>query len=370
MAIVGEVVFQRIFDLGGTLDLHKARTILGEMVETAAVQPKRLAPEYVSFAAPIPVNLASLNLDLRTEDNIPVGLSVRLYEVGALGLMLRIPVRTENIGDLVQIQNNSNVYVKGQLLRRTQAFTTLMEIVKSRLAGAFDEIFDVPVEAESYTAFCLTELPGGAEAFFRDERAKIAGLLTSEPQFDKLSPMQVDDILKNWTHYYRDDLVIADWDAGLIVEPGGQYEDLLYIFEVANLELLELRKYDLYLDATLERGYAEYEQLAKGSSIFTGRVREMVRELSEVRMDLAKVTDELANTAKFFGDWYIARVYIGLASKLHINDYHKTVEEKLATLNDLYQSVLAENNHRQGLVLEIAVVLLIVLEVALALWRH
>ena len=369
MAIVGEVVFQRIFDLGGTLDMPKTRALMGPMAEAGAVQTKRLAPEYVSFAAPVVVNLASLNLELQMEDKTPVSVSGRLYEVGALGLMMRIPIRVENLSELARYQHAS-VFMKGQLLRKQQAFSAIADDLKARLKAAFDEMFDVPVESENYTAFCLTEIPGGAERVQREERSQIAGLLTSEADFQRLSAMEVDDTLNNWSNYFRDDLVIADWDAGLIVEPSGQYEDILYIFEVANLELLELRKYDLYLDATLDRGYEEYEQLTHGPSISTGRVREMVRELSEVRMDLAKVTDELANTAKFFGDWYIARVYMGLATKLHIKDYHKTVEEKLATLNDLYQSVLAENNHRQALVLEIAVVLLIVLELALAIWRH
>jgi len=122
-----------------------------------------------------------------------------------------------------------------------------------------------------------------------------------------------------------------------------------------------------YLDNTLEKGYDDFERLTKGPPIWTGRAREMVRELSEVRMDLAQVTDEVANTAKFFGDWYTARVYMGLAEKLHIADYHKIVEEKLATLNDLYQSVSNEIISRQNLVLEATIVLLIVFEVVMAL---
>jgi hypothetical protein len=369
MAVSGEVVFQRIFDLGGTLNLPKARALLGPMAEAGAVQPKRLAPEYVSFAAPVLVNLASLNLDLRMEDNSPLTVSARLYEVGALALMLRLPFRDEKLSDLGRHQH-TGVFMKGQLLKKQQALGAIVEELKSKLKPAFDEMFDVPVESENYTAFCLTGIEGDAASLLKNERAQIAGLLTSEPSFERLSDMEVDDTLNNWSNYFRDDLVVADWDAGLVVEPSGQYEDILYIFEVANLELLELRKYDLYLDATLDRGYEEYEQLTKGPALTAGRAREMVRELGEVRMDLAKVTDELANTAKFFGDWYIARVYMGLASKLHIKDYHKTVEEKLATLNDLYQSVLAENNHRQALVLEIAVVLLIVMELVLAIWRH
>jgi hypothetical protein len=368
MALNGEVVFQRIFDLGGTIELKKARAILGEMAEFGAVQPKRAAPEYVSFAAPIAINLASLSLDIQSEFGA-VTVSARLYEVGALGIMLRVPIRAEKLGDLKELAAWQPA-LKGQTIRRTQLFTMILDAIKPRLKTAYDEIFDVPIEPESYTAYCLTEVPGGAEYILKEERPQIAALLTGEPHPDKLSTMEVDDTLKNWASYYRDDLVIADWDAALLVEPSGKYEDLLYIFEVANLQLLALRKYDVYLDQTLERGYVEYERLSKGPQLLAGNAREMLRDLSEVRMDLAKVTDEVANTAKFFGDWYIARIYIGLAGKLHVNDYQKVVEEKLATLNDLYQSVRAEIDRRQNLVLEIAIVLLFVFEVAMAFWKH
>ncbi|HYG75889.1 MAG TPA: hypothetical protein VEK08_12875 [Planctomycetota bacterium] len=369
MAITGEVVFQRVFNLRGTIEMKKARTLLADMIDAGTVHTKHAAPEYVSFAAPVALNLSALKLDLKLEDDTPVAVSARLYEVGALALMLRIPARGEKLSELGRF-TSAQLYCRGKLVRRSQVFALILEEVSPRLETAFDEIFDVPVDPESYTTYCLTEVPGGAEYALHNERAQVAGLLIGEQSFDRLSSMEIDDTLKNWSNYYQDDLVIADWDAGFIIEPNGQYEDILYIFEVANLQLLALRKYDQYLDMTLEKGYEDYERLSKGPMISTARAREMVRDLSEVRMDLAKVTDEIANTAKFFGDWYIARVYMGLAEKLHISDYHKTVEEKLATLNDLYQSVLSEINGRQMLILEAMIVLLIVFEVVMAFFRH
>ena len=367
MPLIGEVIFQRIFDLGGTLHMHLARKNLGEMAKTARVQPSRAAPEYMSFAAPIPIDLASLNLDIVDADGRPMVIQARLYEVGALAISLRIPVRAEKVNDLARYPTLP-LYRHGQAIKRSQISALILDTLKPLLIPAMDEVFDVPVEPEPYTTYVLTEAPGGAETMFREQRAQIAGLLISEPYPEKLSTSEIDDTLKNWTSYYREDLVAADWDAAFMIEPSGQYEDILYIFEVANLQLLALRKYDLYLDATLDKGYEEYTRLSKGPPVSTGSAREMVRELSEVRMDLAKVTDEVANTAKFFGDWYGARVYMGLAGKLHIGDYHRIVEEKLATLNDLYQSVLAEIDRRQNLVLEITVIVLIVIEVAVALW--
>src|SRR5579862_959152 len=104
MSFSGEIVFMRVYDLGGTLNMPKAREILGPMAETAAVQPMRAAPEYVSFAAPILLNLSKLNLDLRTDTGQPLGLSARLYEVGALALMLRVPVKGEALSELGRYQ--------------------------------------------------------------------------------------------------------------------------------------------------------------------------------------------------------------------------------------------------------------------------
>jgi hypothetical protein len=369
MSIAGEVVFLRVFDLGGTLNMQKARQLLGPMAEVGGVQPARAVPEYVSFAAPIPLNLAGLKLDLTGENGEPATLSARLYEVGTLAVMLRFAARGDHLRDLARY-HDLKVKMNGQVVTRPQVSSVVFDAIRPAVKVALDDIFDVPVESEPYTAFCLTDVPGGVERIAREERAQIAALLTGEPRPEKLSPGEIEDTLRNWRCYYTDDLVITDWDAAFVVEPNGKYEDLLYIFEVANLQLLALRKYDLYLDSTLNRGYDEFERLSKGPPIYTGRAREMVRELSEVRMDLAEVTDEVANTAKFFGDWYVARVYMGLAQKLHLADYHRIVEEKLATLNDLYQSVLSEMDRRQNILLEVMIVLLIVFEVAMALWRH
>src|SRR5512141_567915 len=102
MPIAGEVVFVRVFDLGGTLNMPKARQILGPMAEVGGVQPARAVPEYVSFAAPIPLNLASLKLDLAGEQGEPVSLTARLYEVGALAVSLRFAARGENLRDLAR----------------------------------------------------------------------------------------------------------------------------------------------------------------------------------------------------------------------------------------------------------------------------
>ena len=72
------------------------------------------------------------------------------------------------------------------------------------------------------------------------------------------------------------------------------------------------------------------------------RTSTVQRELREIRVDLARLSDELSNITKFFGDWHLARIYKGLADRFHLADWHRTIEEKVKTLDDLYQLVRSD----------------------------
>src|SRR5258706_511283 len=83
-----------------------------------------------------------------------------------------------------------------------------------------------------------------------------------------------------------------------------------------NLQLAELEAYDAILDNAVERAYRDVA--GRRFSRATGaRTR---RELREIRMDLARLSDELSNITKFFGDWHLARIYQGLSSRFHLGD--------------------------------------------------
>lgn len=368
-AVKGEIVFLRVFDLGGTIDVKKARVLLGPDAFVPALSALRNAPEYLSFATPLHLNVASLDLNILAGDGIPVTAMARLYPVGGLAVSLRMPVSAAGV-EVLDEYPAMQFRMRGDESDRSEIAATIYRAFEARIKQAYDEKFDEPVEPERYRAFCFTSVPGGAEQVFHEHRNRIAALLVGDPKAEKLSSSQVEDVTRLWFSYYQDDLVVVDWDAAFVVEPEARYEDLLYVFEVANLELMLLRKYDQYLDRVLNTGYDEYETLLKGIPFFSRHARNVLSELSDVRMDLAEVTDELDNVAKFFGDYYLARIYMGLAGKLHLNDYHSTVDEKLATLNDLYRSVVDYLDTRQNLFLEWAIVLLIVFEIVMAFVKH
>jgi uncharacterized Rmd1/YagE family protein len=93
-----------------------------------------------------------------------------------------------------------------------------------------------------------------------------------------------------------------------------------------------------------------------------------LKDLREMRVDLARLSDELSNITKFFGDWHLARIYQTLAARFHLADWHKTTNEKLKTLDNLYQLLQADRNNRYMLLLEVTIVLLFIIDL-LVLFR-
>jgi len=152
---------------------------------------------------------------------------------------------------------------------------------------------------------------------------------------------------------------VIDWDAALIVDQRRDFDETLYIMELANLQLAELEAYDRLLDDALERSYRDLRVSPMRSR------GDILRDLREIRIDLARFSDELSNITKFFGDWHLARIYQTLSARFHLADWHRTIDQKLKTLDDLYQLLKHDQNNRWMLILEVTIVLLFIIDLVL-----
>jgi len=153
--------------------------------------------------------------------------------------------------------------------------------------------------------------------------------------------------------------VVVDWDAALIVDRPENFDETLYVMELANLQLAELEAYDRILDHALERSYRDLsERRARARS-------DVLRELRDIRIDLARFNDELSNITKFFGDWHLARIYENISARFHLGDWHRSINGKLKTLDDLYQLLKYDQNNRWMLILELTIVLLFVIDLVI-----
>jgi len=290
----------------------------------------------------------------------PVSLErvIKILPVGAISISVRVPFEVSRIEDLV-------VYHDLQLKNTSlnDEVRQLAEEIRRELEPYYIRPVPYLVDEEAYTVFCVEAplindegLPIGAESWLQAHRRQVAALLTQESNVADLSKQEADESTGRYLSYYQNDLVVVDWDAALLIDEPDDFEETLYIMELANLQLAELEAYDRLLDDALERSYRDLS-----SRSFFSRVA-VIHELKEIRIDLARFNDELSNITKFFGDWHLARIYENIAARFHLADWHKTIEQKLKTLNDLYQLLKADQNNRWMLLLESMIVLLFVID--------
>jgi hypothetical protein len=145
------------------------------------------------------------------------------------------------------------------------------------------------------------------------------------------------------------------------VDEPAYFEETLYVMELANVQLAELEAYDRILDAAVDRSYRDLSvRRLRGLQAHAAQ-----RDLRELRIDVARMSDELSNITKFFGDWHLARIYQGLSARFHLGDWHRVIDEKLKTLDDLYQLMHSERTTRIMLVLEMSMAVLFLIDVIL-----
>ena len=184
---------------------------------------------------------------------------------------------------------------------------------------------------------------------------------------DHLSKQEADESTGRFLSYYEHDVVVVDWDAALIIDERQNFDETLYVMELANLQLAELEAYDRILDDSLYRAYRDLSARPT-----RGRAA-VLRELREIRIDLARFSDELSNITKFFGDWHLARIYENISARFHLGDWHRAIDKKLQTLDDLYQLLNHDQTNRWMLILELTIVLLFVIDLVILVmgirWR-
>jgi hypothetical protein len=356
----GEVVYLYAFDIAYEMQRQPVRTLLGQPVAEFVVDTTKRAPRQHSFYRPQMVRLPPME---RITDRGPLRLerTVKILPVGAISITIRAPFSVDALGDLTSFHDlrfSDGTYLYDEVRR-------LAADVRRELAPLLVRPIEDLRDDEAYTVFCINgpiETPQGTsqacESWLATHRRSVAALLTEEPDPQRLSGQEVEESTGKWLSYYDRDLLVVDWDAALLVDEPRYFEETLYLIEMANLQLAELEAYDRMLDAAVERSYRDIG--AKRWS--TLKTIAIPRDLRELRIDLARLSDELLNTTKFFGDWHMARIYQALNSRFHLSDWHRTIDDKLKTLDELYQLLRSEQNNRWMLVLEVSIVILFIID--------
>jgi hypothetical protein len=356
----GEVVYIFAFDVAYEMTRQPVRELLGQPVAQFVVDASKRSPKHLFFYRPQMVRLPPLE---RIGPHGPVRIEriIKLLPVGAISITVRVPFAAEHVEELVAFHDLQ--FSNGSL---SDEVRQLAEEVRHELAAHYIRPVAPLADEEAYTVFCLESPLRNAEGaisrtedWLKAHRRTVAALLTQENDPGRLSHQESTESTDRYLSYYENDLVVIDWDAALIVDERKNFDETLYILELANLQLAELEAYDRLLDDALDRAYRDLR-----SQPVRGR-DSALRELREIRIDLERFSDELSNITKFFGDWHLARIYENVAARFHLGDWHRTIDGKLKTLADLYQLLNYDRTNRWMLILELTIVLLFIIDLVI-----
>lgn len=247
-----------------------------------------------------------------------------------------------------------NIFSEEAFALREQLIKQCHEITKRR-GGKFEL-------SEEYSVAVVDGYVGDPEQFFT-HADRIAGFLKSERL--PLDEKEVAYTLSAQMKYAKDDLVIVDWDGAFIFDPNGEYESIVELMQIANLQLLRYRILDSDLDRRLQKVGKFIQSRVGKMTVFRSReLSQAFRGVIALRSRSVAEFEAIDREIKLIGDWYSARLYDFVGKKFKLDTWKADIKEKLDSLEDVY-SIVAENFSvtRHQLLELIQIILFFVLQV-------
>jgi hypothetical protein len=356
----------RVFDVGDEIALDGAQRVLADAGSRAKL-PGNAAHAFVVASPPIDVPLGTRRTKvLKDSPERDVTMSARLYDYGAISISVEIELAPGT--DLASLLPTCAEIYESPLV--DDAARTEVESILARLADSgCVQGARVWRGSETFTIIFLEKLDGDPHVAEVLAWPQLANLLSGEPTSKPLSDEQRQDILKHAHSYFRDDLVIVDWNSAFVLEPTGT-RVVADILDFATSQLLELRYYDGILDRELARIYDDLAAVRRRSPVFASSYRKLAHALLRRLLELMEFTERVDNALKIIGDFYLARVYGSAVQRFRIRDWQASTDAKQALLSQAHGLIRSEIEARRSTILELVVILLIVIEVVLALIRH
>jgi len=360
----GTVVYLFAFDVANEIETKLVNEILFEKPFPFEIKLGAAAPRDVPVYAPLTVRMKPL---VCVSNLGPLSLQphVKIFDVGAISISYEVAFEKASLAELVPYH---------QLRIGEEPLSVLAERLALQVVDSIQSAMIKPNKdrsvVEAYTAFCVCDGIGSVPEWVTAHRAAIAGLLNEETEPGRLANQQIDETMEHSLAYTREDFTVIEWDAALIVDTSGYVDDVLYMLELANLQLEEYRLLDDRLDRVFT---AAYEDLEGRKSVwrFPFALQKRLEFFRRTRMDITKMSEEVSNITKFVGDWYLARVYLQVKNRFHLAHWEASVDQKLRELDSLYTLVHQDTNERRMLILELVVIALITFEIISAfLFRH
>jgi hypothetical protein len=367
--VVGAVVLYRLYDVGYEIDLERALDFLAVTPEDRETLRLNLEQRRRVEAQAIRIKNPPITVTLGTEPFDAVGrhhdaqVSARIFDFGVISLRMRC-----DIPGAMDWESVAQFGDSGDLSRAARpGFDRSIHELTARIAPAIARP-QIALVSEDYVVYRFTRLEDAAgQALPAGELREldVAPLLLNEDR--PISDQARKELLPHWFSYYPDDLSIITWNTALVLDPVDGESDVQLILEFANAQLLELRYYDALLDAELPRMYDRIEMARKGPGALLGRrYSGLLTGLQTLVADSTEIVERTQNALKVTDDIFLARVYGAALEVFRERAWRAGIDHKLGIIHQTYEMLNAESMAVRNEVLEVAIVVLIVVEIVLA----
>ncbi|HEX7051394.1 MAG TPA: hypothetical protein VF188_14400 [Longimicrobiales bacterium] len=359
----GAIIALRLYDIAYAIDLARVESI-GAALAPAVVSRIRLRradPKAIAFdVPPVEIGLRPIELEL---DGVwrTLEATARVYDFGAISIALRLPVADLSWPEFVARSGALKRAVSGP--GAVPLWTELLTRIREPIAPALERASASELE-EDYHLSVVRRFDRPITAAALLESIDLVPLLSGEEE--PLSDAARRDLLRHSFSYYRNDLAVLAWDHAFLYDPSGD-PDVADVLEVANAQLLELRYYDERLDAELPRMYDRVEDARRA---FRGLRRrqyaDLARDYYTLVAEVTEITERTDNALKVTEDVYLARIYGAALDLFRVRAQAAAVDRKLAIIRETYTALYDEAATARAELLEVAIVVLIILEILLA----
>jgi hypothetical protein len=363
----GALIAHRLLDVAFAIDLKRAETLWLSREGRESRRTKLATASANELAFEVPPTLLVLPptaLEIAGQST-RAEVTARLYDFGVIAIALRV-----DISDLPW----SAFSDRFNALDRTVGSASGTDIWRRLLSDVLDVIGSALYRPsaenleEDYLFAIVNCFQGAMTGKEVQSRANLAALLSGETR--PLSEQESAELTQQAFSYFVDDLVVLTWDRAFLYEPRRD-SDVAGIIEVANAQLLELRYYDELLDDELPTMYDLVESTRSGLSVLASRrAARLARKLYSLVAEVTELTEKVENALQVTEDVYLARVYSASLELFRVSKLSAAVDRKLAIIRDTYSALYEEASSRRAELMELAIVLLIVFEIGLALFRR
>lgn len=346
----GNIYIYYAYDVGDDINLA-----LAEQSQEILTQPLRLSKYFKGYHVP-------LFIDLPHPHSSSHCISVKIHSFGVISIAYQIPFE-DTLANLRKTLTELDAEFREQSsLDAHSVYKKIKPFIKQA------RFFHV---RSSYTIIQVDQQPSktSASQLQKDYGGIIASLLRLETE--SLSEYQKNEILRSAIGYYRGDLIIIDTDSAFMYDD--EYEELLDLFEFANIQQLELQYYDRVLDQQLD---VVYQRETKGLPFkaylpFIGTwMKDPVSDLGMLQVEISSIIERLESAIKAAGDVYVTETYDLLVEKLDLDAWKESVEKKLRIVREIHTTYQSKIDIIREDLLSTLIILLIFIELIIGILTY